>query len=134
MYMLDKRIEWNEANLNIDDLEKPMLFPDQTQSQPLQDINNKQKMYDEKDYNEEDCQEGFDCLPLTYIALLTKICNQNVNVKSEQCPEENISHLGLTKSEIGEETTQPESLPLCHDSFQIIKEEWHPENILETTH
>jgi len=65
--------------------------------------------------------------------LLRELHDQIAKTNSEQCLEENISHFEPTKSEIGEETTQPESLPLCHDSFQIIKEEWHPDNLLETT-
>ena len=43
MYMLGKRFERYEANLNIDDLEQPMLLSNQEQTLNLQD------MYDEQD-------------------------------------------------------------------------------------
>ena len=77
-------------------------------------------MYDEKDYkesNEEGCQEIPDYLPISCTGLLRELHDQITNTNSEQCIEENISHFEHKKSEIGEEKTQPESLPLCHDSF-----------------
>ena len=62
-------------------------------------------MYDEKNHiknNEECCQEGPNNIPLSCIALLREIYNQNANDKSEQGSEETIGHLGDTKSEIEE--------------------------------
>ena len=70
-----------------------MPFPDQTQTQPLQDIYNKKNMYDEQGYranNEEGCQESPDSIPLSCIALLRELYDQNANAKSEQCFEETI--------------------------------------------
>ena len=52
MYMLGKRIERYEVNLNIGDIEHPMLFSDQEQTQPLQDMYDEQDMCDEQDYRE----------------------------------------------------------------------------------
>ena len=123
MYILDKILDRHEVDIDVDYLEQLMPFPDQTQTQPLQDIYNKKNMYNEQDHrgnNEEGCQESPDSLPLSCIVLLRELYNQASNINKEQCPEETISHLELTKSEIGEETTQPESLPLCYNSFQII--------------
>ena len=53
MYILGKRIERCEANLNIVDLEQPMSFPDQTQAQSPQDLDNEQDMYDDQDFMED---------------------------------------------------------------------------------
>ena len=70
MYMLEKGMDRYEANLNIDDLEQPMLFPDQEQTQLLQDLDNEQDMYDDQDFIEDDeegCQEIPDFLPITCV-------------------------------------------------------------------
>ena len=131
VYMFEKIMDRYEANLNIGDLEQPMLFPDQEQTQPLQDLDDEQ---DFKENNEEYCQEGIDCLPIPCVLLLKELYEQAANINKEQYFEETVSHLELTKSEIGEETTQLESLPLCYNSFHIIKEELNFVNLLETTH
>ena len=57
VYMFGKIMDRYEANLNIGDLEQPMLFPDQEQNQPLQDLDNEQDMYDDQDFIEDD-EEG----------------------------------------------------------------------------
>ena len=66
MYILDKRLDRHEADTYIDYPEQPMISPNQTQNQPLQDIYIKQNMYDEqgdRENNEEGCQESPDSLP-----------------------------------------------------------------------
>ena len=66
MYMLGKRMDRLMANMNIDDLEQPMLFPSQIEAQSPQDQDSDEDMYydqhiiekDEKTYkesNEEGC-------------------------------------------------------------------------------
>ena len=52
VYILDKRLDMHEVDTDVDYPEQPMPFPDQTQTQPIQDINNKHNMYDEQDYRE----------------------------------------------------------------------------------
>ena len=94
-------------------------------------------MYDEQNHrenNEECCQEGPNSIPLSCIELLRELYNQNVNAKNEQGSEETIGHLGDTKSEIEERSTHIGTLPLCYESFQILKGEWYSDNITETTH
>ena len=82
----------------------------------------------------EGCQEILDCLPITCVLLLRNIYEQNENTDSEQCFEETSSHLENTEPEIEEKSTHIGTLPLCYNSFQILKGEWHPDNIVETTH
>ena len=94
-------------------------------------------MYDEKDYrenNEKCCQEGTDCLPIPCVLLLRELYEQTANTKSEQNFEETISHLENTISKLEEKLAHIGTLPLCYNSFQIIKEEWHPDNTVETIH
>ena len=52
VYILDKILDRHEVDTDVDYPEQLMPFLDQTQTQPLQDINNKQNMYDEQDYKE----------------------------------------------------------------------------------
>ena len=118
VYILDKKLERHEANTDVDYPEQPMLYPDQKQTQTLQDIKNKQNIYDEQDYrenNEEGCQESPDNLPLSCIALLRELYNQNANAKSDQCFEETISLLGNTEPKIEEKSTHIGTLPLCYN-------------------
>ena len=58
LYMFGKIMDRYEANLNIDDLEQPMLFSNQEQTQPLQDLDNEQDMYDDQDFIEDD-EQGY---------------------------------------------------------------------------
>ena len=70
VYMLGKRLERYEANLNIDDLEQPMLLSNQEQTQTLQDMFVEQ---DYKEINEEGCQEIPDYLPISCTMLLREL-------------------------------------------------------------
>ena len=130
MYILDKKLERHEADTDVDYPEQPMSSLDQKQTQPLKDINNKQNMYDEQDYrenNEECCQESPDSMPLSFIALLREIYDQNENTKSEQYFEETITLLGDTKLEI-EEVPQSYPASTSRDSLREAQEDIQPEN------
>ena len=50
MYILDRRLDRYEADTNYDYPEQPISSPSQKKNQPLQDKNNKQNGYDERDY------------------------------------------------------------------------------------
>ena len=70
VYILDKKLERHEVDTNVDYPEHPMPFPDQTQTQQIQDLDNEQEMYDDQDFIEDDeegCQEIPDCLPITCV-------------------------------------------------------------------
>ena len=45
-----------------------------------------------------------------------------------------LSYLETTQSKIENESTPLGSLPLCFDSFQIIKRNWHPGDLSEEIH
>ena len=66
---------------------------------------------------------------MTCIALLRELRDQNANTNSEQCFEETSRHLENIEPEIEEKTMHIGTLPLCHNSFQILRGEWHPDNI-----
>ena len=120
MYILDERLDRHEVDMDIDYPEQPMLSPNQTKTQPLQDIYNKKNMYDEKGYrenNEERCQESPDSIPLSCIMLLRELYDQNVNEKSEQFFEEIVSLLGNTEPKLEEKSTHIGTLPLFSNSF-----------------
>ena len=96
MYMLGKRMDRLMANMNIDDLEQPMLFPHQTQAQSPQDQDSDQDMYYDqhlieyydqtyKESNKEGCQEIFYCLPMSCTMLIRELHDQNEKSSSEQC-------------------------------------------------
>ena len=94
-------------------------------------------MYDDQNFIEDDkegCQEILDCLHITWVLLLRGLYEQNSNTNSEQCFEETSSHLENTEPEIEEKSTHIGTLPLCYNSFQILRGEWHPDNVEETTH
>ena len=102
-----------------------------------QDLDNEKDMYDNQDFIEDDeegCQEIPDCLPITWVLLLRDLYEQNANTNSEQCFEETSSHLENTESDVEGELAHIGTLPLCYNSFQITQEEWHPDNVEETTH
>ena len=80
VYMLGKIFERYDANLNIDDLEQPMLLSNQEQTQKLQDMYNEQ---DYKESNEEGCQEIPDYLPISCTRLLRELHDQITNTYSE---------------------------------------------------
>ena len=130
MYILSKILDRHEADTDIDYLEQPMLSPNQTQTQPLQDIYNKKNMYDEQDYsenNEEYCQESPESLHLSCIMLLRDLYDQTAIAKSEQCFEETISLLGNTEPEIEE---NPQGLPehTSKDPLREAQEDIQPQN------
>ena len=94
MYILGKRIERCEANINIGDLEQPMLFPDQTQAQSPQELDSDQDMYDDKHFieddeqaykesNEEGCQEKLDFLPMSCTMLIRELHDLNAKIFSD---------------------------------------------------
>ena len=112
-------------------------------------------MHVELDCKEEDvesCQVSTVCLPTSCVSLLREHYKQIANRNGEHCSEESIkgkiddtnpfadpevfplSHLETTQSEIENKSTPLGSLPLCFGSFQIIKINWHPENLLKATH
>ena len=102
-------------------------------------------MYDDQDFieddeqgyvekNEEGCLEIPNCLPLSCIMLLRDLYDQNANTNSEQCFEETSSHLEKIEPKIEEKSTHIGTLPLCYNSFQILKGEWHPDSVTKTIH
>jgi hypothetical protein len=96
-----------------------------------------------KEENAENFQENANCLPLCFASLLRKHCQQIVNSKKEECSnasvEENkddteadpeVHSLNLFEGQISDEILKPEtgdelihfdSLPLCFNSFQILR-------------
>ena len=116
---------------------EPTPFPQEKQTQSLQDISNKKGMYDEKDYqqdDEEDYQEGTSYLPTPCDSLIREHYKQTEKEKSEQYFGKTISHQGNTNSEMEDESKHIRPLPLCYDSFHILRREWHPDNPLGMTH
>jgi hypothetical protein len=91
----------------------------------------------------ENFQENANCLPLCFASLLRKHCKKIVNSKKEECSnaavEENkddteadpeVQPLNLFEGQISDEIPKPEtgdelihfdSLPLCFNSFQILR-------------
>ena len=53
VYILDKRLDRHEVDIDFDYPEQPMFFPDQTQTQPLQDLDNEQYIDDDQDFIKE---------------------------------------------------------------------------------
>lgn len=124
-----------------------MPFPGQTQAQSLQDLDNEQDMYDDhdqdfiendeqgyKESDEEGCQETPDCLRTASTMLLRELHDQIENTNSEQYFEETSSHLENTESDVEEELAHIGISPLDYNPSQITQEEWHPDNVKETTH
>jgi hypothetical protein len=98
-----------------------------------------------KEENAESFQVSAKCLPLCFASLLRENCKQIVNRKDEECSNESVeenmddtepfldpevrslSHLEcqisdeITESETDDELIQFDSLPLCFNSFQIVK-------------
>ena len=132
LHMFGKIMDRYVANLNIDDLKQPMLFPGQDQTQPLQDLDNEQDMYDDQDFieddeqgykenNEEGCQEIPGCLPISCTMLLRELHNQVSKTDSEQCFEETSSHLENAESDVEGEPTHIRTPPLDYTHFILHK-------------
>ena len=66
--------------------------------------------------------------------LLRELHDQIANTNSKHYFEETSSHLENIEPEIEAKSTHTGILPLCYNSFQILREEWHPDNVRETTH
>ena len=56
MYILYKKLERHETDIDVDYIEQPTFFPNQEQNQPLQDLDNEQDMYNDQDFIENDEQ------------------------------------------------------------------------------
>ena len=83
-------------------------FPWEEQTQSLQENNNKNNMHDEQDFKEESeegCQVGTSYFPTSCASLLREHYKQVVNRNIEECSNESISHIEITKSEIKKEST-----------------------------
>ena len=57
VYILDKKLERHEDDIDVDYPEKPMLFPDQTQTQPLQKLDNNKYIDDDQEFIKEGEQD-----------------------------------------------------------------------------
>ena len=128
VYILDKGLDRHEDDIDVDYPEKPMLFPDQTRTQLLQDLDNEKYIDDDQDFieddekgyrenNEEGCQEIPDCLPISCNMLLRELHNWISKNNSEQCFEETSSHLENAEFDVERKLADIGTLPLYCNSF-----------------
>jgi hypothetical protein len=107
------------------------------------DCSKKSTTYDWKEEDAENFQENANCLPLCFASLLRKHCQQIVNSKKEECSNASVEEdkgdmeadpevhplilfEGQTSDEVmkpktGDELIHLDSLPLCFNSFQILR-------------
>ena len=142
MHIMDRKDKEYKGEVGAVHSKQPRLFTWEEQTQSLQGKSNNQNMHVELYCKEEDvesCQVSTVCLPTSCVSLLRENYKQISNRNRENCSEESIkgkiddtnpfadpevfplSHLETTQSEIENESTPLGSLPLCFDSFQIIK-------------
>ena len=87
-----------------------------------------------KEEDVESCQVSTQYIHTSCASLLRENYKQVANKKREECSKESISHLEITKYEMEEESKPLGSLPLCFNSFQILKGNLHPEDLLAPIH
>lgn len=155
MHILGRKDEKYKVEVGADYSKHLVPFSWEEPNQSFQCKDSYQNILAEQGCKEEDaesCQVSTICLPTSCASLLTEHYKQIANRNKVECPKESIRdnidnanhfaypevfpliHLEITKSKVEKEPNLLGSLPLCFNSFQILKGNLHPKDLLATIH